>query len=143
MKQDPEFAKSLPAGTTPHNALVRWLTTESKIDLAIIRIRNIEEFADTYSGAGRELRAADSRAISLMSARADSTACRLCTQCQPYCPSMSRSRKYCALNATHSMTAIWTRLRLCTRISTGRPVTASRAAPAWSIAPSNSGSLKS
>ncbi|MEJ1731093.1 hypothetical protein SMA90_32705, partial [Escherichia coli] len=56
MKQDPEFMKSLPAGTTPHNALVRWLTTESKIDLAIIRIRNIEEFADTYSGAGRELR---------------------------------------------------------------------------------------
>lgn len=86
MKQDPEFMKSLPAGTTPHNALVRWLTTESKIDLAIIRIRNIEEFADTYSGAGRKLRAADSQAISLMSARADSTACRLCTQCQPYCP---------------------------------------------------------
>ncbi|MBN1570842.1 MAG: hypothetical protein JXA73_23580 [Acidobacteria bacterium] len=86
MNQDTAFMKTLPAGTSPHNALTRWLTTVAKIDLAVIQVRNFAEFIDTYSGAGRTLRSADARAIELMTARADATACRLCTECQPYCP---------------------------------------------------------
>ncbi|NLV30000.1 MAG: hypothetical protein GXY47_02500 [Acidobacteria bacterium] len=86
MREDPEFMRRLPAGTTPHNALTRWLTAGSNVDTAIIRVRNLEEFVDTYSGAGRPLRAADLRALELMTARADRTACRLCTECQPHCP---------------------------------------------------------
>ncbi len=86
MKQEAGFMDKLPAGTAPHNALTRWLTTASKIDLAVIRVRNLAEFAETYSGAGKTLRAADARAIDLMTARADETACRLCTECQPHCP---------------------------------------------------------
>jgi predicted aldo/keto reductase-like oxidoreductase len=86
MRQDREFMNSLPPGTAPHNALTRWLTTASNIDLAVIRVRNFAEFIETYSGAGRPLRAADARAIDLMTARADTTACRLCTECQPHCP---------------------------------------------------------
>jgi predicted aldo/keto reductase-like oxidoreductase len=86
MKEDAEFMNSLPAGVTPHNALTRWLTTTAKIDAAIIRVQNMAQFIETYSGAGRSLRAADARAIELMTARADRTACRLCTECQPYCP---------------------------------------------------------
>ncbi len=86
MKEDAKFMSRFPSGTTPHNALARWLTTQTKIDLAVIRVQNLDQFADTYSGAGRSLRAADARAIDLMTARADATACRLCTQCQPHCP---------------------------------------------------------
>lgn len=86
MKEDAEFMSRFPAGTTPHNALARWLTTQTKIDLAVIRVQNLDQFTDTFSGAGRGLRAADARAIDLMTARADATACRLCTECQPYCP---------------------------------------------------------
>jgi uncharacterized protein len=86
MKEDANFMKSFPAGTAPHNALARWVTTATKIDLAIIRVRNLAEFTETYSGAGRPLRAADARAIELMTAQADKIACRLCTECQPHCP---------------------------------------------------------
>ncbi|MBN1568912.1 MAG: hypothetical protein JXA73_13770 [Acidobacteria bacterium] len=86
MKQDAEFMSRLPEGTAPHNALARWLTTASNIDLAVIRVQNLAEFAETYSGAGKALRAADARAIDLMMARANRTACRLCTECQPHCP---------------------------------------------------------
>lgn len=86
MKEDHEFMASLPAGVAPHNALVRWLTTSTLIDAAVIRVKNLTEFAETYSGAGRELRTEDARAIDLMTARADRTACRLCTECQPACP---------------------------------------------------------
>lgn len=86
MKQDAEFMSRLPEGTSPHHALARWLTTASNIDLAVIRVRNLDEFVETYSGAGRSLRAADAQALDLMMARADTTACRLCTECQPYCP---------------------------------------------------------
>lgn len=86
MKQDSEFMSRLPAGTSPHNALARWLTTAAKVDCAVIRVQNLAEFSETYSGAGRALRAADVRAIDLMTARADKTACRLCTECQPHCP---------------------------------------------------------
>jgi uncharacterized protein len=86
MKEDAAFMNKFPAGTAPHNALARWLTTEANIDAAVIRVRNMNEFIETYSGAGRPLRAADARAIELMTARADRTACRLCTECQPHCP---------------------------------------------------------
>lgn len=86
MREDPAFMRRLPGGTTPHNALTRWLTTVSKVDTAVIRVRNLEEFVDTYSGAGRPLRAGDLRALELIAARADRTACRLCTECQPHCP---------------------------------------------------------
>jgi hypothetical protein len=86
MKQDQAFMDRLPAGVSPHNALVRWLTTRTKLDAAVIRVRNLEEFVETYSGAGRELRVQDVRAIEMMISQADRTACRLCTECQPHCP---------------------------------------------------------
>jgi len=86
MKEDQEFMDSLPDGISPHNALVRWLTTSTQLDAAVIRVRNLDEFVDSYSGAGKELRPQDQRAIEMMTAQADRTACRLCTQCQPHCP---------------------------------------------------------
>jgi len=86
MKQDSEFMAKLPAGSVPHNALARWLTTATDLTGAVIRVRNLNEFAETYSGAGKSLRAEDARAIEMMTLRADSTACRLCTKCQLYCP---------------------------------------------------------
>ena len=86
MKDDRAFMDSLPEGTAPHNALARWLTTATDLSAAVIRVRNLSEFTETYSGAGRELRAADARAIGMMADRADRTVCRLCTECQPYCP---------------------------------------------------------
>jgi|GEM_PF-277864 len=86
MKQDGEFMAGLPAGTKPHNALVRWLTTATELDAAVIRVRNLDEFVETFSGAGKSLTPADARAIEMMTARADETACRLCTACQLYCP---------------------------------------------------------
>jgi len=86
MKQDQTFMDKLPAGTSLHNALVRWLTTSTKLDAAVIRVRNLDEFVETYSGAGKGLRPQDARAIAMMTAQADRTACRLCTECQPHCP---------------------------------------------------------
>ncbi len=86
MKEDQDFMDQLPPGVTPHNALARWLTTATKLSAAVIRVRNLDEFTDTYSGVGRRLRDADARAIALMTGCADRTACRLCTQCQPHCP---------------------------------------------------------
>lgn len=86
MKEDQEFMDSLPAGISPHNALVRWLTTSTDIDAAVIRVKNLDEFVETYSGAGKELRPQDQRAIAMMTSQADRSACRLCTQCQPHCP---------------------------------------------------------
>ncbi|MBN2199099.1 MAG: 4Fe-4S dicluster domain-containing protein [Candidatus Aminicenantes bacterium] len=86
MRQDREFMARLPQGTAPHNALVRWLTTATEIDAAVIRVRNLDEFVETFSGAGKSLQAGDRRALEMMTARADRTACRLCTACQPYCP---------------------------------------------------------
>ena len=85
MKQDQSFMDRLPAGTSPHNALVRWLTTKTRLDAAVIRVRSLDEFAETYSGAGKNLSAQDSRAIEIMTAHADMTACRLCAKCQPHC----------------------------------------------------------
>jgi predicted aldo/keto reductase-like oxidoreductase len=86
MKKDRSFIQNLPAGVSPHNALVRWLTTSTKLDAAVIRVKNIDEFVETYSGVGKDLSARDAQAIALMTAQADRTACRLCTQCQPHCP---------------------------------------------------------
>jgi predicted aldo/keto reductase-like oxidoreductase len=86
MKRDKIFMEKIPADTSPHNALVRWLTTSTNIDAAVIRVRNLDEFVDTYSGAGKDLRAQDALAIKMMTDQADRTACRLCTECQPHCP---------------------------------------------------------
>lgn len=77
---------SLPTGVSPHNALVRWLTTSTRIDAAVIRVKNLDEFVETFSGAGKSLRPRDAHAIAMMTAQADRTACRLCTHCQPHCP---------------------------------------------------------
>ena len=86
MKQDEVFMDKLPEGTSPHNALVRWLTTQTKLDAAVIRVRNLDEFAETYSGAGRELSARDAQALDMMTVEADRTTCRLCGKCQSQCP---------------------------------------------------------
>ncbi|MBN2200144.1 MAG: hypothetical protein JW747_09890 [Candidatus Aminicenantes bacterium] len=86
MKQDGDFMAALPEGAAPHNALVRWLTTATELDAVVIRVRSLDEFVETFSGAGKPLRSADATAVALMTARADRTACRLCTACQPHCP---------------------------------------------------------
>jgi predicted aldo/keto reductase-like oxidoreductase len=86
MREDPAFMAGLPAGASPHNALARWLTTATLLDAAAIRVAHIGEFVETYSGAGRPVRGVDARTITLMTERADRTACRLCTECQPHCP---------------------------------------------------------
>jgi predicted aldo/keto reductase-like oxidoreductase len=86
MMEDKAFMQRLPEGTSPHNALARWLTTKTNLDAAVIRVRNIDEFTETYSGAGKELTANDMRAIELMIAEADKTTCRLCGKCQSKCP---------------------------------------------------------
>ncbi|NOR13529.1 MAG: hypothetical protein GQ545_09780 [Candidatus Aminicenantes bacterium] len=86
MKEDKAFMDKLPAEISPYNALVRWLTTSTRIDAAVIRVKSIDEFVETYSGAGKDLRARDAQAIAMMTAQADRTACRLCTECQSHCP---------------------------------------------------------
>jgi len=85
MREDREFMKSFPAGTTPHHALARWLTTRTQLDAAVIEIGNLQQFVDTYSGAGKGPRAADVRAIEQMIAYADREVCRLCSECMPHC----------------------------------------------------------
>jgi predicted aldo/keto reductase-like oxidoreductase len=85
MQADPEFMKQFPAGTTPHHALARWLTTATDLSAAIVQIDNLEQFVDTYSGAGKPLRAADGRAIEMMTAYADREVCRLCNKCMSHC----------------------------------------------------------
>ena len=86
MKQDQAFMDKLPNGTAPHNALVRWLTTQTMLDAAVVRVRNLDEFVETYAGAGKDLRAQDSRTLELMTAEADRSACRMCGKCQLHCP---------------------------------------------------------
>lgn len=86
MQEDPNFMKQFPAGTTPHQALTRWLTTSTKIGTAVIGLRNLEQFADTYSGAGKAMRSQDTEAIRSMTAYADRQVCRLCNRCMEYCP---------------------------------------------------------
>lgn len=86
MIQNESFMKQLPDDTSPHNAMVRWITTKTKLDAAVIRVKNLDEFVETYSGAGKDLRAEDLRAIEIMTTEADRTACRLCGKCQSQCP---------------------------------------------------------
>ncbi|MBS3771073.1 MAG: aldo/keto reductase [Bacteroidales bacterium] len=86
MRQDQTFMDKLPNGTAPHNALVRWLTTQTMLDAAVVRVRNLEEFVETYSGAGKDLRAQETRALEMMAAEADRSACRMCGKCQFHCP---------------------------------------------------------
>jgi len=85
MQTDSEFMSKFPPGTTPHHALARWLTTSTDLSAAVIRIHSLNEFVDTYSGAGKPLRAADARAIELMSAYANREVCRLCNECMSHC----------------------------------------------------------
>jgi len=58
----------------------------TKLDAAVIRIDNLEEFVETYSGAGKEMQAQHLNALEIMIAEADRTACRLCGKCQSQCP---------------------------------------------------------
>jgi hypothetical protein len=85
MQADSEFMKQIPAGTTPHHALARWLTTATDLSNAVIRIHSLDQFVDTYSGAGKPLRAADARAIEMMTAYANQEVCRLCNDCMSHC----------------------------------------------------------
>jgi predicted aldo/keto reductase-like oxidoreductase len=85
LSRDAELMKDFPEGTTPHQALARWLTTRTQLDAAVIQINGLREFVDTYSGAGKALRAADAEAIRQMTAYADREACRLCNQCASHC----------------------------------------------------------
>ena len=85
MQADREFMNKFPSGTTPHNALARWLTTRTDLGAAVIQINNLEQFVDTYSGAGKPLRAADARAIEVMTAYANREVCRLCNECMSHC----------------------------------------------------------
>jgi predicted aldo/keto reductase-like oxidoreductase len=85
MRQDQEFMKEFPAGTTPHHALARWLTTRTQLDAAVIEINNLDQFVDTFSGAGKAMRTADDRAIEQMTAYANREVCRLCNECMRHC----------------------------------------------------------
>ena len=85
MKNDAEFMKQFPADTSPHQALARWLTTGTELDTAVIQIKSLSEFVDTFSGAGKPVRAADARAIERMTAYADREVCRLCNECASHC----------------------------------------------------------
>lgn len=86
MKEDQAFMAALPEDVSPHNAMVRWLSTKTKLDAAVIRVRNLNEFTETYAGAGKEPRAADVMALSMMASEADAAVCRLCGKCQGHCP---------------------------------------------------------
>jgi predicted aldo/keto reductase-like oxidoreductase len=86
MKQDEAFMDKLPEDTSPYNAMVRWLTTETNLDAAVIRVKNLEEFTETYSGVEKPLRARDVRALKTMTAEANSNICRMCGKCQQQCP---------------------------------------------------------
>ena len=85
MREDQSFMDSLPEGVSPHNALARWLTTETNLDAVVMRVRNLDEFTDSFSGAGKKMRASDALAISLMTKEASRTTCRLCGKCQSQC----------------------------------------------------------
>lgn len=85
MQKDREFMKNFPRGTTPHHALARWLTTQTQLDAAVIQINNLEQFVDTFSGAGRPVRAVDAEALRQMGEFADREVCRLCNECLAHC----------------------------------------------------------
>jgi len=86
MQQDRAFMQRFPAGTSTHHALARWLTTATDLTGAVIQINGLNEFADTCSGAGKPMRAADARAIEQMTAYAGGRVCGLCNTCMPHCP---------------------------------------------------------
>lgn len=86
MKQDSAFMSRLPDNISPHNALVRWLTTETPLDNIVLRVRNMSEFEDSYSGAGKKPGQEDMQALNLVKAEANKNACRLCGKCQSACP---------------------------------------------------------
>ncbi len=86
MREDKSFMDSLPEGVAPHNALARWLTTETKLDAVVMRVRNLDEFVESYSGAGKKLSMQDALAIEMLTTEANRTACRLCGKCQSQCP---------------------------------------------------------
>jgi predicted aldo/keto reductase-like oxidoreductase len=85
MQADREFMGKFPPDTTPHNALARWLTTATDLSAAVIQINDLDQFVDTYSGAAKPLRAADARAIEMMTAYANREVCRLCNDCMSHC----------------------------------------------------------
>jgi len=85
MQADSEFMSKFPPGTTPHHALARWLTASTDLSAAVIRINTLGQFVDTYAGAGKPLRAADARAIEMMTAYANREVCRLCNACMGHC----------------------------------------------------------
>ncbi len=85
MLKDREFMRTFPPGTSPYNAMTRWITTVPEIDVAVVQINNLTQFVDTLSGAGKPLRAADKRALDQMAAYADREVCRLCNECAAYC----------------------------------------------------------
>jgi predicted aldo/keto reductase-like oxidoreductase len=85
MLQDQTFMKAFPKGTSPHHALARWLTTRTQLDAAVIHISGLDEFADTCAGAGKAMRASDTRAIEQMTAYANAEVCRLCNDCMSHC----------------------------------------------------------
>lgn len=86
MEQEAAIMKSLPAGASPYHALARWLTTETSLDAAVIRLKNLDEFVGTYSGAGKPLRAADRETLTRTAAYAAQHACRMCHGCMGHCP---------------------------------------------------------
>ncbi len=86
MREDQSFMNSIPDGVAPHNALIRWLTTETNLDAVVMRLRNLDEFVESISGAGKKLRPQDTQAIAMMTAEANRTTCRLCGKCQSQCP---------------------------------------------------------
>ena len=85
MQADREFMSKFPAATTPHNALARWLTTATDLSAAVVQINSLDEFVDTYSGAGKPMRAADARALEVMTAYTNREVCRLCNECMSHC----------------------------------------------------------
>ncbi|MGE5327483.1 MAG: 4Fe-4S dicluster domain-containing protein [Deltaproteobacteria bacterium] len=85
MQRDHEFMKKFPAGTTPHQALVRWLTTGTELDAAVIQINNLDQFVEDFSAAGKPMRAVDAEALGQLREFADREVCRLCNECQAHC----------------------------------------------------------
>jgi predicted aldo/keto reductase-like oxidoreductase len=85
MSEDAAFQKTLPAGTTPHNAVVRWLATKTQVDAFGINTANLNQFVENYSGIAAALRGADFRVLEQQRAYADEHVCRLCNECMPHC----------------------------------------------------------
>ncbi len=83
--RDRAFMKEFPAGTTPYHALARWLTTATELDAAVVQINSLSQFVETYSGAGKSLRAADAEGVRKLAAYAGRHVCGLCNECLESC----------------------------------------------------------